>query len=103
NCTVCHLPGTFVITDALARSSPMTASVNGQVVRQVPPITSACTGCHDSDRTMAHAQSQTGLQGVETCAVCHGQGRPYSVTSMHRIVSTPVSGAEALAAIRPSG
>src|SRR5207247_1296376 len=57
NCLNCHLPGTYVITDSLARSSPMTASVNGPVVRDVPPIPPACT--RSPDRKRAQPQHKT--------------------------------------------
>jgi OmcA/MtrC family decaheme c-type cytochrome len=84
NCSVCHEPGTHTISPALQQASPMRTTVDDQVVRQVPPITSACTGCHDAPRTLAHAASQTSPQGVEACATCHGEGQQFSVTSAHR-------------------
>jgi mono/diheme cytochrome c family protein len=86
NCTGCHEPGTFTISGALERTSPMIVAVDGQVLSQLPPVTAACTGCHDSPRTLAHAASQTSPQGVEACATCHGAGQPYSVTAVHRPV-----------------
>jgi menaquinol-cytochrome c reductase cytochrome b/c subunit len=84
---LCHEPGTFNITSTLEALSPMTVTQQGQTVRTVPPVTAACTGCHDSDRTLAHAAAQTTSQGVETCAVCHGPGRPASVSAVHRIAA----------------
>ena len=87
NCNVCHQPGTFSISPALERSSPMTVEMNGVTVRQVPPVTAACIGCHDSARAVAHAASQSPPQGVETCATCHGPGRPFSVSATHRLSS----------------
>ncbi len=86
NCAVCHEAGTQAITAALEQRAPMVITSGGETIRQVPPITAACTGCHDSDRTLAHVASETSGTGVETCAVCHGQGRPFSVTSVHRSV-----------------
>ena len=88
NCLLCHQPGTYVITPAVAALSPMHVVVDGQVVRDTPPITAACTGCHDTAQAMAHAASQT-TNGVESCILCHGEGRPYSVTSVHRIAQAP--------------
>jgi len=85
NCALCHEPGTFNITSPLESLRPMTVTQQGQTVRTVPPVTAACTGCHDSDRTLAHAGAQTSSQGVETCAVCHGPGRPAAVSAVHRI------------------
>ena len=87
NCVVCHEPGTFTITRALEQKSPMTAMFEGQSVRQVAPVTSACVGCHDGPRTQAHVASQTSPQGVEACATCHGAGRPFSVSTVHRVAS----------------
>lgn len=87
NCALCHEAGTFNISPALESLLPMMVTERGQVVRQVPPVASACTGCHDSDRAQAHASAQTSSQGVETCAICHGPGRPASVSTVHRISS----------------
>jgi len=46
------------------------------------PITSACTSCHDTPVTAAHVQLNT-LGGVETCPVCHGDGRDFAVDKVH--------------------
>jgi mono/diheme cytochrome c family protein len=86
NCTTCHEPETFAISRALEQKSPMTVAVGDQVIRQVPPITAACTGCHDAPRTLAHAATQTAANGDEACATCHGPGQPYSVSTAHRPV-----------------
>jgi OmcA/MtrC family decaheme c-type cytochrome len=87
NCTVCHEPGTFVISRDLEQAPPMRVTVRGEVVNQIPPITAACTGCHDGARTLAHAASQTSTGGIEACATCHGAGKPASVTSVHRVAT----------------
>lgn len=85
NCTTCHEPGTYALSGALERAAPLTVTVEGQIIRQVPPVTAACTGCHDSPRAMAHATNMTTALGVETCATCHGTGRPFAVEAVHRI------------------
>jgi hypothetical protein len=46
------------------------------------PITSACTSCHDTPVTAAHVQLNT-LGGVETCTICHGDGRDFAVDKVH--------------------
>lgn len=85
NCTVCHEAGTFTVGRAVEALPPMTVIQRGSVVRQVPAVTATCTGCHDTARALAHAQSQTAPNGVEACGACHGQGRAYSVSNMHRV------------------
>jgi OmcA/MtrC family decaheme c-type cytochrome len=89
NCATCHEPGTHTISRPLSEAAPMTVAVEGQVLRQVPPITAACTGCHDGPRTAAHAATQTSALGVEACATCHGEGRPNSVSTVHRVGPSP--------------
>jgi OmcA/MtrC family decaheme c-type cytochrome len=85
NCALCHEPGTFNITRALESQTGIQVSAGGEIVRQMGPVTAACTGCHDSDRTLAHASSQLAAGGAEACATCHGAGRPFSPVAMHRI------------------
>jgi OmcA/MtrC family decaheme c-type cytochrome len=48
-----------------------------------PPITSACTACHDQETTVAHAELNTTPAGVETCEVCHGAGKEFAVERVH--------------------
>ncbi len=44
---------------------------------------SVCGSCHDSDAAHAHIDVQTTSGGAESCAVCHGPGKDWSVESMH--------------------
>jgi hypothetical protein len=46
--------------------------------------TTVCTACHDSKSTATHAASNT-VGGVESCEVCHGPGREFSVEVSHRV------------------
>ena len=54
----------------------------------------ACLGCHDSDAAIGHGQLMTvdptaadpySQDETETCDVCHGDGRDYSVEAVHNI------------------
>jgi len=54
------------------------------VISDTPPITAACTACHDTNAAMAHAASNTAAPGgQEACAVCHGPFRSESVEVVH--------------------
>lgn len=48
------------------------------------PSTVACTSCHDSVATMAHAAINTDPVWGESCDVCHGVGSIVAVDVMHR-------------------
>jgi hypothetical protein len=43
-----------------------------------------CGSCHDSDAAAAHIAVQTSGTGYESCVVCHGAGRDWSVEVMHK-------------------
>jgi hypothetical protein len=55
-------------------------------LRVVPPITAACTACHDGIAAGGHAELQTTSAGVETCEVCHGPGSEFEVAAVHEKV-----------------
>ncbi len=90
NCDTCHLPGTYMIPPFPgdgALGSLLTAidPVDGSEfeVGRLGPITSACTSCHDSDESLAHADTQTADGGSEACSVCHSETRPHPVSALH--------------------
>jgi OmcA/MtrC family decaheme c-type cytochrome len=44
----------------------------------------SCGSCHSSDAAQAHIAVQTSMAGYESCEVCHGDGRDWSVVVMHK-------------------
>lgn len=76
NCAMCHGTAT-AWTDPTPREHP-----DGQ---DLPTRTwrAACGACHDSDEAQAHIEVQTSA-GQESCAVCHGPGRQWNVTVVHK-------------------
>jgi OmcA/MtrC family decaheme c-type cytochrome len=97
NCQKCH------VTDAQGDRAELLISgkgVLGSVVQptlnhrmdsskrvletfETGPIKSACTACHDTDTALGHADLMTTPAGVETCAVCHGEGKDFAVEKVH--------------------
>jgi OmcA/MtrC family decaheme c-type cytochrome len=83
NCVKCHEKGTYEIPlppGVLATAIPQ---ADGSV-KNVPPITAACTSCHTKEAAKAHVETQTASGGRESCVVCHGKGREFSVQKAHR-------------------
>lgn len=54
-----------------------------------PPISAACTACHDKAATVAHGQVMTTKDGVETCENCHGTGKQFDVQLVHQAKINP--------------
>jgi OmcA/MtrC family decaheme c-type cytochrome len=80
NCEMCHLPGTFTVPASTAGRLPTITPRS--LIDPTPPISAACTGCHDSQATLAHVALNTTTFG-EACAVCHGEGRDFAVSTVH--------------------
>lgn len=83
NCTKCHEKG--------ANELPLPAGVIATqmpqpdgVTKPLTPIMSACVGCHAKEPAKAHMEAQIAAVGRESCVVCHGVGREFSVEKMHR-------------------
>ncbi|MBT8053462.1 MAG: hypothetical protein KJN69_06175, partial [Gammaproteobacteria bacterium] len=62
---------------ALPTHSPSTP------LTEMMPATSACLSCHDSFNAAAHADANTSSNLGESCGVCHGEGKTYSVERVH--------------------
>ncbi len=90
-CASCHVddsqlippyPGTALPT-LRTQLDPATGDAVPADPPQTEPITAVCTACHDSDAAMAHAATQTAPDGVESCPVCHAEGRDRAVSEVH--------------------
>ncbi len=98
NCETCHFPGTYgvpVEQGALAMSVETGGNADPADDLNVSPAGAACTGCHDSESTKAHAMvssyyASVNLSGTEndSCATCHGPGEAYDATRVHRVPAT---------------
>ena len=83
NCVKCHVPG--------ANEPPLPAGLlptlipqTDGTVKAIQPITSACIACHTKETAKAHVETLTASNGQESCVVCHGVGREFSVEKVHR-------------------
>ena len=102
NCEGCHEPNSYYPVDPAAvlgttisvGADP--ASTLDDVV--ISPNASVCSSCHVSDLTRAHIEQNGGdfnaqkaadgtliSSGVETCSVCHGEGRSADVKEVHGV------------------
>lgn len=90
-CATCHAEGTafmppFPGTALGTLMTHLDPETGDEVVDgRLPPITSVCTACHDSDQAMDHAESETTSGGDETCTVCHAEDRPFPVSELHAV------------------
>lgn len=86
NCETCHATGTWRLPLPAGVLPTVVSSIVGgveQVSGHVPPVTDACTSCHDSAAAAAHAETNTTGSGAEACAVCHGEGSIEAVSAVH--------------------
>jgi OmcA/MtrC family decaheme c-type cytochrome len=78
NCAACHGDGNA------AWHAPAPRVSNGSAT-PVRDWRAACGSCHDSSPATAHIDVQTALSGVESCDVCHGEDKTWSVELAHKV------------------
>jgi len=83
NCVKCHEKGANELPLPEGVIATPIQQADGSV-KQLPPIMSACVGCHTRDPAKAHMEAQIASNGRESCVVCHGVAREFSVEKMHR-------------------
>ncbi|HPP00316.1 MAG: OmcA/MtrC family decaheme c-type cytochrome [Candidatus Omnitrophica bacterium] len=83
-CDMCHVtsvPALPLSSDVLPINF---TDKDGKNVR-IPPTSAACNSCHDNDSALAHAELNTTSEGIESCAVCHREGRDASIAEAHAV------------------
>ncbi len=83
-CDICHVssvPALPLSADVL----PIDFTDKDSKNVHIPATTAACTSCHDNDSALAHAELNTTSEGVESCAVCHREGRDVSIAEAHAV------------------
>jgi len=85
NCEKCHAPQTW-LPDGMAKDLLPTVTPRGYT-DQTRPISAVCTSCHDTIEAAAHAVVNTSSFG-ESCLVCHGEGKAFSVRKVHARADT---------------
>ncbi len=81
NCSQCHVNGSEnlpLVGERLPAKDPR------NLVTTLGPVTTACTGCHQSRDALSHALANTTAIG-ESCAACHGANSEFSVSRVHAI------------------
>ena len=76
NCAKCHVTGSNTL--------PMKSGVQGSVaIKTTSPVTTVCSSCHDTTAAAGHMDINTSQKGVETCNVCHAEGREVAISKAH--------------------
>jgi hypothetical protein len=78
NCTTCHGASNTAWHEPASRNHPTDQGLSARTWR------ATCGACHDSAAAAAHIDVQTSPGGVESCAVCHGDGSEWNVHRMHK-------------------
>jgi len=104
NCEGCHLPGTYYPLDpASVLATTIDAGADRSILADdlaISPNASVCSSCHEHKTLLAteHMKQNGGdfeagktedgmliSSGVETCVLCHGEGRSADVAEMHGV------------------
>ena len=80
NCNTCHVNNSQQLPMA---EGHINVSDPSGYMTSVPPMTAACTGCHDTKSAAAHAAINTDPKFGESCDVCHGPTADFSVDKAH--------------------
>jgi hypothetical protein len=106
NCTACHAGQSYLVEAVPAGAPPTIAnetatdrhaantSAHSSGEPATLPIQAACTGCHTAGATSAHVAAKT-LNGVETCAQCHGAKGAQATEVVHGLLPATGSAASA--------
>jgi len=103
NCEGCHVAGTYYPVDpAKVHGTTIDVNVTSDVTDDVviSPNTAVCSACHTGALAVQHMQQNGGdfnarkaadssliSASVETCVVCHGEGRTADVKEVHEVGS----------------
>jgi OmcA/MtrC family decaheme c-type cytochrome len=82
NCQKCHVTGAGVLP--AKKVLPLTVTLKGAVVSTTLPVTAICSACHDTVAAKGHFALNTANGTVETCVLCHAEGKEASVSSAHK-------------------
>lgn len=80
NCGACHVNNSqqLPLDEGLGNVSDPAGFMTS-----VPPVTAACTSCHDTRAATAHAAVNTDAKQGESCDVCHGPSAQFSIDKAH--------------------
>lgn len=79
DCAICHIDGTQNIPD---QEGLLITITERDWMTSQRPATAACLGCHDDQQSTTHALVNTS-PFAESCAVCHGEDKEFSVDRVH--------------------
>lgn len=83
-CSMCHIEDVPALPLPRDAESVEIAQVDGTTIVQQPAMAN-CTSCHDMRDSVAHASLNTTADGIESCAVCHREGRSASIAEAHAL------------------